>query len=171
MGLYFCLASFAVTLLLSRRSLALGVNSVLTVGYLYGIVRANYLDTYSHFMFDCAVFGCYLSLLIRGPSRSALGKSQELQRWVFWLLGLAVAMFFVPFQHPLIQLVGLRGNAFLLPRPVYTAGRVAFLRGPWQGGYLDSLPEPGGVQFRGRGILPGRPSVLPTELRHQDHLR
>lgn len=115
MGLYLCLASFAVTLLLASRSLALGINSVLTVGYLYGIVRANYLDTYSHFIFDGAVLGCYLSLVHRPPSQAARDKGRDLQRWVYWLLAWVAAMFLVPFQHPLIQLVGLRGNAFLVP--------------------------------------------------------
>jgi hypothetical protein len=38
-----------------------------------------------------------------------------LQRWTFFLFGWAVLMFLVPMQHPIIQLVGLRGNAFLLP--------------------------------------------------------
>src|SRR5688572_17582808 len=115
MGLLFCAVGFAGTLLLARRSLIYGLCAVLTMGYLYGILRANYLDTYSHFMFDSAVLGFYLALFMRPPSAAVLAKGEPVQRWVYWLVGWAVIMFFLPFQHPLIQLVGLRGNAFLVP--------------------------------------------------------
>src|SRR5262249_23924071 len=37
------------------------------------------------------------------------------RNWTAILLGWASLMFLIPVQHPLIQLVGLRGNAFLVP--------------------------------------------------------
>jgi hypothetical protein len=92
-----------------------GVGSVLTTGYLYGILRANYLDTYSYFIFDCAVLGFYLSLLVKRPASSSDPQVRQLQGWLTILIGWAVVMFLMPIQHPLIQIVGLRGNAFLLP--------------------------------------------------------
>ncbi len=109
-----CLLAFAAALLLGRRSLTAGLGAVLTVGYAYGILRANFLDTFSHFLFDAAVLGFYASLIGRRPPTAGT-QTKELRRWVWLLLGWAGVMFLLPLQHPLIQLVGLRGNAFLLP--------------------------------------------------------
>jgi hypothetical protein len=114
MGLVICLAGFALALLTGRRSLTAGLGSVLTVGYLYGILRANYLDTFAPFLFDAAALGFYAGVLLR-PLPPAGGPTAALRGWVFVLAGWVVVMFFLPLQHPLIQLVGLRGNAFLLP--------------------------------------------------------
>jgi hypothetical protein len=115
MGLFLCLLAFLASLLLGRRSLVAGLGGVLTFGYLYGITRANYPDSYSHFIFDAAVGGFYLSLLLRPPGAVGDAYMRPLTTWVAVLIGWAVIMFLVPIQHPLIQLVGLRGNAFLLP--------------------------------------------------------
>ena len=124
MGFLLCVLAFTAALLLGRRSLAAGLAAVVTVGYAYGILRANYLDTFSHFHFDAAVLGLYASLIGRPPPTPTLppprgegreGGAAELRRWVWLLLGWAGVMFLMPLQHPLIQLVGLRGNAFLLP--------------------------------------------------------
>jgi hypothetical protein len=114
MGLFLCLAAFVACFLLGRRSQLAGVGGVLVVGYLYGVVRANFLDTYAHFIFDSAVVGFYLAVM---PDlvRFALGPAGQLGQWVGLLLGWVLLMFIVPIQHPLIQLVGLRGNAFLVP--------------------------------------------------------
>jgi hypothetical protein len=115
MALALCIAGFLACFLLGRRSLSAGLGGVLTMGYFYGILRANYLDSFAHFMFDCAVVGFYLSLLVRKPDRATIARTRDLQRWVVALIGWAVVMFLIPMQHPLIQLVGLRGNGFLVP--------------------------------------------------------
>src|SRR6202035_4938566 len=102
--------------LLTWRSLAAGLAALLTVGYLFGIARANFPDSFSHFIFDSAVLGFYFSYFGRGGLKKALDPQQEaLRRWTSLLIGWGVLMFLVPIQHPLIQLVGLRGNVFLLP--------------------------------------------------------
>jgi hypothetical protein len=115
MALCCCIVGFLGCFLLGRGSLSAGIGGVLTMGYLYGILRANYLTAYAHFMFDCAVLGFYLSLLWRRRDPATAARTQELQTWVVALIGWAVVMFLIPMQNPLIQLVGLRGNAFLLP--------------------------------------------------------
>jgi hypothetical protein len=115
MGLFLCLLAFLVSALLGRRSLVGGLGAVLTAGYLYGIVRANFLDSYSHFIFDSAVAGFYLSLFLNPPKAAWAAYVRPLSSWVIVLVGWPVVMFFIPVQHMLIQLVGLRGNAFLLP--------------------------------------------------------
>lgn len=116
MGLLISAFAFVAALVLTWRSLSAGLGAVLTVGYFFGIVRANFPDTYSHFIFDAAVFGFFVSFFTgRGLQPILDPNRQVLQRWVFLLIGWAVLMFLVPIQHPLIQLVGLRGHAFLLP--------------------------------------------------------
>jgi hypothetical protein len=115
MGILFCVAGFTVSFGLGRRSIVAGLGSVLTAGYFYGILRANYLDTYSYFLFDCAVVGFYLSFLGERPAAASNPVIRQLQVWLTILIGWAVVMFLMPIQHPMIQIVGLRGNAFLLP--------------------------------------------------------
>jgi hypothetical protein len=115
MGAGFCVVAFVAALLLGRRSLSAGLGSVLTAGYLYGILRANYLDSFSHFIFDSAVAGFYLAMLVNPPPTARDSRLAPLQGWLKLLLGWSGIMFLLPLQHPLIQLVGLRGNGFLLP--------------------------------------------------------
>jgi hypothetical protein len=115
MGLLLCSAAFVLCFLLGRRSVVLGLGGVLTAGYFYGILRANYLDSFTYFLFDAAVIGFYLALLSRRRALAVKARVRELERWLWLLLGWAAVMFLIPIQHPLIQLVGLRGNALLLP--------------------------------------------------------
>jgi hypothetical protein len=116
MGLAFCLLAFVATLLFSWRSVIAGLGAVLTTGYLFGITRANYPDSFSHFIFDSAVLGFFASYFGGGGLKNILDPTQQtLQRWTFFLIGWVALMFLVPMQHPIIQLVGLRGNAFMLP--------------------------------------------------------
>ena len=114
-GVYLCVLGFVASFLLGRRSLLAGLAAVLTTGYFYGIVRANYLDTFAHFIFDAAVLGFYLSQVGRLRVLAGRAWGKQLQWWVFLLVGWAVVMCAIPLQPPLIQLVGLRGNAFLVP--------------------------------------------------------
>jgi hypothetical protein len=115
MALSLCILSFTACLILGYRSLSAGLGGVLTVGYFYGILRANYLNTYAHFIFDCAVLGFYIAQLLPNLSKVRGTAEQGLREWVALLMMWTVAMFLIPIQHPLIQLVGLRGNAFLVP--------------------------------------------------------
>jgi hypothetical protein len=115
MGYLLCLGALLSAFLLGRQSLSHGLCALLTTGYLYGILRANYLQTATYFLFDCAVLGYYLSLLGGLPATARESASRAMQTWVTILIGWAVVMFLMPIQHPLIQLVGLRGNAFLVP--------------------------------------------------------
>src|SRR5262249_6717207 len=62
-----------------------------------------------------AVLGFYFSRFgVRLPLATAT-RIRPLQSWVIVLIVWSGIMFLLPLQHPLIQLVGLRGNAFLLP--------------------------------------------------------
>ena len=60
--------------------------------------------------------GFYLGYATTWWPRMSLNAEQEmLKRWVYILLCWVGVMTIVPIQHPLIQLVGLRGNGFLVP--------------------------------------------------------
>jgi hypothetical protein len=116
MGLAFCSVAFLAAFVLTWRSVAFGLGTVLTVGYCFGIMRANFLDTLSYFAFDAAVLGFFLSYFGGGGLKTILDPNLlALQRWTFMLIAWTVLMFLIPLQHPLVQLVGLRGNAYLLP--------------------------------------------------------
>ena len=85
-------------------------------GLLFRHRAARFPDTFSHFIFDSAVIGFYLSYFGHGGLKKVFDPQQEaLRRWTSVLIGWGVLMFLIPIQNPLIQLVGLRGNVFLLP--------------------------------------------------------
>jgi hypothetical protein len=115
MGLIFCGLAFVVAVVAAWRSTIVGLWVVLATGYLFGILRANYLDTYSHFLADAAVIGFYLSFFSKNWPRPRNASEAGAVKWTGILVGWAGLMFLIPIQHPLIQLVGLRGNAFLVP--------------------------------------------------------
>src|SRR3989442_11872014 len=110
-----CVVATLVAFFAGRRSLVAGVLVVLATGYAYGIIRANLLETFSHFIFDAAVVGLYAAQLpnLMNPARNA--PFRQLKRWVGVLILWPALLFLVPVHDPLIRLVGLRGSAFLLP--------------------------------------------------------
>jgi hypothetical protein len=98
---------------LTRRSVTGGLVWVVACGYVYGIARANVQHPLSHFLFDAAVAGLYASY----PWRSrVLGLSLgDLRLWVAALIAWPALLALMPIQESLVQIVGFRGNAFLLP--------------------------------------------------------
>lgn len=113
MGIILCILAFTAAAFCGSQSLTLGLRAVLTVGYLYGILRANYLDGFSHLIFDCAVLGLYVTAFTRQESERA--EVRPVRNWLLALLAWPLLVLLIPVHHPLIQLVGLRGNALLLP--------------------------------------------------------
>ena len=110
-----CVAAFAFCYVAGRRSLVAGIITVFTVGYFYGILRANLPETFSHFIFDAAVVGLYVTQLLRTGNREEERRLRLLKLWVILLIAWPAFLFFIPVQDYVVQLVGLRGNAFLLP--------------------------------------------------------
>ena len=110
-----CVVSFALCYWMARRSLVQGLCATLSVGYVYGLVRANLPGGLSHLIFDCAVLGLYAAQLRLAQPHWQRLRSRELTTWVVVLVGWPALLFFVPRQDMLIQLVGLRGTVFLLP--------------------------------------------------------
>jgi hypothetical protein len=108
-----CLVAWATTYWAGKRSLGLGLVSLLAWGYFFGIIRANLISTFIYFVFDSALLGFYLSqkaLLFGGDKRSA-----ALRIWCWIVIGWPVLLIFMPFQPLLVTLVGLRGSILFIP--------------------------------------------------------
>lgn len=107
-----CIVAFIACYVAGRRSLAQGLIVLFAFGYLYGILRANLLTTFAHFIFDAGLLGLYMSF--RGWS-SHQKNSSHVQVWVFLLMLWPALLAFMPFQPILVTLVGLRGNVYFIP--------------------------------------------------------
>src|SRR5690242_12591256 len=110
-----CVLAAVAAFVAARHSLVAGILTVLGIGYAYGIVRANLLETFSHFIFDAAVVGLYLGQFRIFVRRMKSAETRQLRMWVGVLILWPVLLFLLPVQDLLIQSVGLRGNIFLLP--------------------------------------------------------
>jgi hypothetical protein len=110
-----CLGTCVTVYWCTRRSLAAGLNAALTVGYAYGIVRANVPQEFSHFMFDAGIGGLYLGIASKGLTPIQRLRIKNVRPWVVCLVAWPILLFFIPAQDPIIQLVGLRGVIWFLP--------------------------------------------------------
>src|SRR3954470_10165274 len=107
-GLIFCIASLAICAYAASRSLGAGISALWAIGCFYGIVRANFLDGFSHFMFDAGMFGFYAVTFVRPVSEKTELDSRKAKSWLLLLLGWPIILFFLPINHYLVQMVGLR---------------------------------------------------------------
>ena len=110
-----CCLAFAICAYTGRKSLVAGVCALITIGYAYGIVRANLPDGFSHLIFDAGTLGLYAVQLGKSQPRWQHMRSEDIRNWLIVLVAWPVVLFAMPWQDPLIQLVGLRGTVFLLP--------------------------------------------------------
>lgn|SRR5579864_4965892 len=110
-----CVVAFVVTYWAGKRSLGLGIVALLTVGYFYGIVRANLLAAFAHFIFDAAALGLFLSQKWTSFQPAEKKRFGALRLWVVILVGWPILLILMPFQPLLVSLVGLRGSVFFLP--------------------------------------------------------
>jgi hypothetical protein len=114
LALALCVAAFLSTLLAGRRSLAWGLITMLFWGYFWGIFRANFPTTASYFVFDSSLLGFY-----GGRGKMLFGDNSArvstLKMWTLVLIIWPCILVFMPMQHPLVSLVGLRGNVFFMP--------------------------------------------------------
>ncbi|MGC2659299.1 MAG: hypothetical protein WA324_15160 [Bryobacteraceae bacterium] len=114
MGAILCGLAAITTYFAVGRSARFGLIIVFLWGFLYGILRANYLDSFAHFIFDASLiaFYCAYGWKLTPDERKRL---RTLRTWLVVLIGWALLIAIIPFQHPLVTLVGLRGNIFFLP--------------------------------------------------------
>jgi hypothetical protein len=115
LSLLLCAIAFLLVYQTARRDLASGLISLLVVGYIYGIVRANVLQPFSHFTFDAATAGLFLAQLGRKADPATAWSERALRSWMLLLVGWPMLLALIPVQDPMVQLVGLRGNVFFVP--------------------------------------------------------
>jgi hypothetical protein len=114
-GIGLCITALLVCFIAGRRSIVWGIGALMTIGYGYGILRANLPSPAMHFLFDAGSVGLYVALVTRGLNREQRSRLGVLQPWMVMLVGWPVLLFFFPVQDPLVQLVGLRGQMFFVP--------------------------------------------------------
>lgn len=114
-ALALCVLAFVVCYLAGRRSLGQGLVALLLFGYFYGILRANLLTTYSHFIFDAGLLGLYLSPRWRQVDPQTGKRSAKVRMWMAALVAWPCLLILLPFQPLLVTLVGLRGNIYFIP--------------------------------------------------------
>src|SRR6266446_6128675 len=105
MSIALCILAFFACLFAGRSSRIAGLVMTLAIGYVYGIVRANIPETFSHFIFDCAVLGFYITQFSHRFSETQEGKIKRLKPWVELLVLWPVILFFIPIQPWLVQVI------------------------------------------------------------------
>jgi hypothetical protein len=110
-----CILAFVICFWAGRRSLGQALIALLAVGYFYGILRANLLTTFSHFIFDAGLLGTYLSQKWSSDDPQEARRLHAIQLWVILLMAWPVLLVALPFQTLLISLVGLRGAILFIP--------------------------------------------------------
>lgn len=115
MSFAICILAFIVAAYIGRKSLVGGLVTVLAVGYFYGIARANLNELMSHFIFDGAIIGLYVGRAVAMRRSETVVNTVLVRPWLILLCVWPLFLTLLPIQDPFIQLVGLRGNVFLLP--------------------------------------------------------
>jgi hypothetical protein len=121
LSLTLCAVAAAIAFLAGRKSLVRGIGVVITVGYFYGILRANLIEPASHFIFDACALGLYLSQVTRSVGSAERLRSKHVKTWAILLTLWPLLLLAIPLQDPLVQLVGFRGHVLLLPFLVFGA--------------------------------------------------
>jgi hypothetical protein len=118
-GAAYCFLGFLFAFVGTRRSLGRGLAVVFFSGYIYGLLRARFVDGLTHFGFDAAILGVYFGRLSLGGSselesrdRAATAWSWVLIAWPVIVMGYSQAFESQPLA---IQLVGLRPMLIFVP--------------------------------------------------------
>jgi hypothetical protein len=115
MDLAFPLLAFAGAFLAANRSLGWGFVAVFAVGYVNGVVRANFLSVATTFMFDAAVLGLYAGFFLLRWRQAAGVWSGPAGQFVLFLIAWPALLALVPINSFLVQLVALRATVWFLP--------------------------------------------------------
>jgi len=111
----FPLAAFLGALIGSRTSLGHGLAWVVGVGYVSGVVRANFLSIFTTFMFDAALAGLFLGVFLYHRRRLVKILRGPLGHWWILLSAWPLILSLVPINNYLIQAIALRATVWFLP--------------------------------------------------------
>ena len=114
-GNLLCILAFLSCLSFSIANWRYGLCVLMAWGYFFGILKAHYVASLGHFIFDAATTGFYAGIFLNWPKLEERQKWQKLMPWVIGMIAWPLFMALVPVQHYLVQLVGLRGNMFWIP--------------------------------------------------------
>ncbi len=114
-GTLLCILAFLSCLSFSGANWRYGLCALMAWGYFFGILKAHYVASWGHFIFDAATVGFYAGILFNWPRLEERQKWQKLKPWVIGMVAWPLFMALLPLQHYLVQLVGLRGNMFWIP--------------------------------------------------------
>jgi hypothetical protein len=114
MSAFFPVVAFLVTFAAVFWSLGRGFVAMLAVGYICGVIRANYLGLYTTFMFDAGVLGLYLGFLVKRSQEGQAERSAAVP-FVVFLIAWPALLTLLPINHYLVQLVALRATVWYLP--------------------------------------------------------
>ncbi len=114
-GTLLCILAFFSCVGFSGANWRYGLCALMVWGYFFGILKAHYVASWGHFIFDAATVGFYAGFLLNWPKLEERQKWEKLKPWVIGLIAWPLFMALLPLQHYLVQLVGLRGNMFWIP--------------------------------------------------------
>jgi hypothetical protein len=112
MSTVLCIVLFLGAFVAGRKALWLGISAVLTVGFFYGIARANLGGAASHFLFDAALVGLYLAVFSDEKYRNFGAEATVLQSWVLLLGAWVFVLLLLPLQEFLVRFIGVRTTLF-----------------------------------------------------------
>ncbi len=99
----------------TRCSLGWGFVALFAVGYVSGVVRANYLGIYTTFLFDAALLGLYVGFFVGRPHESTRVFTTHAGQWIIGLIAWPALLTLIPVNDLLVQLVALRATVWFLP--------------------------------------------------------
>jgi hypothetical protein len=114
-GTFLCILAFLSCISISAANWRYGLCALMAWGYFFGILKAHYVASWGHFIFDAATVGFYAGILLNWPGLEERQKWQKIKPWVIGMVAWPLFMALLPIQHYLVQLVGLRGNMFWIP--------------------------------------------------------
>jgi hypothetical protein len=114
-GTILCLLAFVSCFASGLKNWRASLSVLLIWGYFFGILKAHFVQSWGHFIFDAATVGFYTGILSRDRRIFGHPGNRKNLGWFFALFLWPVFMALIPIQHYLVQIVGLRGNIFWLP--------------------------------------------------------
>jgi hypothetical protein len=132
-----CGVAFLLCAYMGRKSLVAGLCALITVGYAYGIVRANRPDGFSHLIFDAGTLGFYLTQLGRRQPFWQYMRAEDARNWLIVLIAWPFVLFAMPCggSRWWPRWRGWSGPRFNRPRsrgsPSWAARRRSSTRSPW----------------------------------------
>jgi hypothetical protein len=114
-GFVLCILAFLTTFFVGMLNWRFSLCVLMAWGYFFGFLKANFVDSAGHFIFDASTIGFYFALMMTLTKVQNRFAWKPVKTWLILLIAWPVFMALIPLQHYLIQLVGLRGNIMWLP--------------------------------------------------------